>query len=206
MNSINFNGKTVFPSKVICVGKNYAEHIQELNDQLAEQTVIFIKPNSAINTETVTIDSPDEIHYEAEISLLVENNRYVAVAFGLDLTKRQLQRQLKDKGLPWERSKAFDKSAIFSDFVLLKTDISEIKLEFQINGILVQQASYDLMLTKPEQVLEDIQSFLTLENYDVVMTGTPKGVGKLNNNDVLVGRISDHTGIIIETSWTVING
>ncbi len=204
MNSIIFKDEQYFPSKVICIGKNYAEHIKELNDRVTDQMVIFIKPNSAITRDGINIDSEDDIHYEAEISFLIKDNQYIAVGFGLDLTKRTVQQKLKQNGLPWERAKAFDGSAVFSDFIALRSDINEIKLELHINNVLVQQANYELMLNKPEQIMAEVQTFITLEDFDIIMTGTPRGVGKLNHGDTLNGKIIDNNGLIIEKTWVIV--
>jgi len=202
MNSIRFNDEDVYPSKVVCIGKNYVEHIRELNDNIPENPVIFIKPNSAISDQ-VLFNDQESVHYEAEISFLIRNNQYVGVGIGLDLTKREVQNQLKAAGLPWERAKAFDNSAVFSNFVIFDCTVSNLRLEFWINGELRQHANYELMLTKPIAIRNEIQSFLTLEDNDVVMTGTPKGVGPIHTGDVLLGRIFDNEHLIIEHSWVV---
>jgi 2-keto-4-pentenoate hydratase/2-oxohepta-3-ene-1,7-dioic acid hydratase in catechol pathway len=140
--------------------------------------VVFLKPNSAISTELISFHQ-ESIHYEAELCFLVENGRFSAVGIGLDLTKRQLQSQLKSKGLPWERAKAFNGSAILSDFIPISTDNQEWCFSLTVNDQLAQLGHSQLMIYSPAQIFNELASFITLEDGDVVMTGTPKGVGKV---------------------------
>ena len=200
MKSIKFNGKEIQPSKVVCVGRNYVEHIKELNNEMPTEPVIFIKPNSAISNNLHTNET-EEIHYEGEICFLINNGQIQGVGFGLDLTKRKVQSTLKNKGLPWERAKAFDKSAVFSEFV----DCGELQsysMELYINNELIQVASYDLMIHKPDALLNDITQFLTLEDGDIIMTGTPKGVGVVKLGDKFTAKLFSNDNLIIESSWT----
>jgi len=202
MKSIKLNGTECFPSKIICVGRNYVEHIEELNNEMPTEPVVFIKPNSAISSEII-FHQEVEIHYEAEISFLIRNKKLSAVAIGLDLTKRQVQTRLKEKSLPWERAKAFDGSAVLSAFVYFDGDVSQLKMELFINGELKQLATYALMLNKPNDLLQDVQSFLSLEDNDILMTGTPKGVGRIHQGDRFVGKIYEKDKLIIEYAWIV---
>lgn len=200
MKSVKFNGKECQPSKIVCVGRNYVEHIKELNNEMPTEPVIFIKPNSAISNSLHT-NKTEEIHYEGEICFLVNNGQIQGVGFGLDLTKRKLQSTLKTKGLPWERAKAFDKSAVFSQFV----DCGELQsysMELYINNELIQVANYDLMIHKPDALLDDISQFLTLEDGDIIMTGTPKGVGIVYLGDKFTAKLFSNEHLIIESSWT----
>ena len=142
MQSILLNGQSVTPSKVVCLGRNYVEHIEELNNEVPTEPVIFVKPNSAITTEICT-HAIDAIHYEAEISFIIENNQFIAAGIGLDLTKREVQSTLKTKSLPWERAKGFDKSAVFSEFVAIDNEIETLRLVLSINNVIIQQANYD---------------------------------------------------------------
>jgi 2-keto-4-pentenoate hydratase/2-oxohepta-3-ene-1,7-dioic acid hydratase in catechol pathway len=199
--SIRLDGKDIQPSKIICIGRNYVEHIEELNNEVPTEPVIFMKPNSAISTEIYT--AADAIHYEGEITFLMLSGKIHAVGFGLDLTKRDIQSGLKAKGLPWERAKAFDNSAVFSEFVAFNGNISELRMELTINGKLVQQASYELMLNKPDNIISEINSFLSFEDGDLIMTGTPKGVGVINVGDVFVGKIFEKDNMLVEKSWVV---
>lgn len=203
MNTILMDGEALIPSKIVCVGRNYAAHIEELHHALPEQPVIFVKPNSAISDE-VRFQPQDVIHYEAEITLLVQGGTFVGVGLGLDLTKRELQTYLKQNGLPWERAKGFDGAAVFSDFVPLDGQVSHLAMELSVNGELKQRGGYELMLFKPEMLLQEITSFMTLEDHDLLMTGTPKGVGPIKPNDLLQGRILSNNKELITAEWTVV--
>lgn len=201
MNSITINNKQLCPSKIICIGRNYVDHIKELNNDIPNEPVIFMKPNSSVSDE-LRFNTQDAIHYEGEISFLVQAGKLSAVGFGLDLTKRDIQTQLKTKGLPWERAKAFDGSAVFSEFVDFES-INDLRLELFINDRLIQSGGYNLMLYKPDDVYKEISSFMTLEDGDVIMTGTPKGVGKINIGDVFLGKIFSKDKLLVQHSWTV---
>ncbi|TWX47837.1 fumarylacetoacetate hydrolase family protein [Colwellia hornerae] len=202
MNSVKHNGRTLIPSKVVCIGRNYVEHIEELDNEIPTEPVVFIKPNSAISNN-IENNQDEEIHYEGEISFIIENNKISGIGFGLDLTKRKLQNVLKSKGLPWERAKAFDKSAVFSEFVSCDGDYQSYKMELYIDNHLIQFANYPLMINKPEMLITDIQRFLTLEDGDIIMTGTPKGVGIINLGQLFTAKIYENEEIIIEQSWLV---
>jgi len=203
MNSIRIDGQEVVPSKIVCVGRNYAAHVEELHHTLPEQPVIFIKPNSAISGE-VRFHPRDVIHYEAEIVLLVRGGKFTGVGLGLDLTKRELQTHLKQNGLPWERAKAFDGAAVFSEFVEIDGQVARLVLEFSVNGEVKQQGGYELMLFKPELLLEEISGFMTLEDNDLLMTGTPKGVGPIGLGDRLAGRIFSGSDELVNVEWVVV--
>jgi len=202
MNSVKWDGKAVYPSKVVCIGRNYAEHIKEFDNEPDQDPVIFLKPNSAISNEVYSSKS-ELIHYEGEITFLISCGDLSGIGFGLDLTKRDLQYQLKTKGWPWERAKAFDRSAVFSEFVTFNGDISALRMEFYINDVLVQHGNYDLMLSKPAQMLEEAKSFLTFEDGDLLMTGTPKGVGTVNPGDRYLGKIFEKDKLVVQGSWVV---
>ena len=202
MNAIQSDSKAIYPSKVVCIGRNYVAHINELNNDVPDQAVIFLKPNSAISSE-IYHNAVDEIHYEGEISFLIESGKISAVGFGLDLTKRDIQTALKAKGLPWERAKAFDNSAVFSEFKSFKGNIDDLRMELYINGELVQQGGCNLMLFKPQSILAEVKSFLTLEDGDVIMSGTPSGVGKVNSGDEFIGKVFEQNELIVEHHWLV---
>ena len=202
MNHIKTNNKTIHPTKVICIGRNYVDHIKELNNETPSEPVIFMKPNSAIS-DGINYHKNDAIHYEGEISFVVNKGKLDAVGFGLDLTKREVQSKLKAKGLPWERAKAFDGSAVFSEFVPVEGNMEELRLELWINGELIQSGGVDLMLYKPEEILTEISTFSTPEDGDIIMTGTPKGVGVINKNDVFIGKIYSNKSLLVENTWIV---
>ncbi len=202
MKSVIWDGKAIYPSKIVCIGRNYAEHIKEFDNEATLEPVIFIKPNSAISNGVHSSKS-ELIHYEGEITFLISSGELSGVGFGLDLTKRDLQYKFMDKGWPWERAKSFDRSAVFSDFVAFKGDISDLRMEFYINDVLVQFGNHDLMLNKPPQLLNEAKSFLTFEDGDLLMTGTPKGVGSVNSGDRYLGKIFEKEKLIVEGSWVV---
>ena len=203
MQFVKLNGKEIIPSKIVYVGRNYVEHIEELNNEISTEPVIFIKPNSAISSEVYS-NQDDPIHYEGEICFLIQSNSLFAVGFGLDLTKRELQTKLKFKGLPWEKAKSFDKSAVFSEFVIFTGAIQNLNMELYLNNKRVQKAGYDLMLNKPDEILNETRHFLTLEDGDLIMSGTPKGVGVLKAGDTLTGKIYQRENILVEASWRVL--
>ena len=202
MKSITLNNTELKPSKLVCIGRNYVDHIKELNNETPTEPVIFMKPNSAI-TDEITFNETDAVHYEGEISFIVQSGKLAAVGFGLDLTKREVQSRLKSKGLPWERAKAFDGAAVFSEFVDIDFDIQDLRMELWINNKLQQSGGYDLMLLRPDKILTEIQSFMTLEDNDIIMTGTPKGVGKVNLGNEFIGKIYAKNKLLIEKTWVV---
>jgi len=202
MNAIQFENQSIYPSKIICIGRNYVAHIEELNNDVPDEPVIFIKPNSAISDE-INLLEDEEIHYEGEICFLIKDGELSAVSFGLDLTKRQVQKRLKEKGLPWERAKAFDGSAIFSEFIPFDGNANSLSLELSINGELKQKGGYQLMLFKPEVLLKEIKRDFTLEDGDIIMTGTPSGVGEVNSGDVFTGIVISKKSKLIEHNWVV---
>lgn len=202
LGTIKLNGKNIIPSKVVCVGKNYTEHIYELGDEVPDKMVLFVKPNSAINTK-VQLSGDEPIHYEGEICFLYEGGTFSAVGFGLDLTKRALQSKLKEKGLPWERAKAFDGAAVFSQFTDFDESPASLNFTMTINGETRQEGKVGLMIYKPHQILKEIQSFMTLFDGDVVMTGTPKGVGPLAAGDLVEAVLKNGDKVLQQVSWTV---
>ena len=202
MNSIIFDGKDVYPSKIVCIGRNYVDHIEELHNEVPKQPVIFIKPNSSISSDVYS-SKHDVIHYEGEISFLISSDKLKGVGFGLDLTKREVQSNLKSKGLPWERAKSFDKSAVFSEFVTFRGNISDLRMELYINGSLVQKGSCDLMLNKPDEILNEATGFLSFEDGDLIMSGTPKGVVPIKSCDKFNGKIFEKGKLLVEGFWVV---
>ncbi|AIT08665.1 2-keto-4-pentenoate hydratase [Candidatus Francisella endociliophora] len=172
-------------SKVICVGRNYIEHIQELNNETPESPVIFIKPNSSIS-KTLELSDKRETHYECEIIFAFDKDSKIkAVGLGLDLTDRALQSKLKAKGLPWELAKSFDNSAVISDFVeITENEISYLNFKAYKNNELIQHADYNLMMYKPNEIINFLnESEISICENDLLMTGTPKGVGIVNRGD-----------------------
>lgn len=202
MKSVRLDGKEIYPSKIICIGRNYVGHIEELGNEIPEEPVIFLKPNSAISVD-IQSGIPGEIHFEGEISILVRSGGLSAVGFGLDLTKRKLQSGLKAKGLPWERSKSFDGAAVFSGFVTFNGQVDDLRLELYINDLLVQQGGCELMMVKPDEIFAEVKTFLSLEDGDLIMTGTPAGVGPVHAGDRFNGKIFEKDKLIVEGMWVV---
>jgi 2-keto-4-pentenoate hydratase/2-oxohepta-3-ene-1,7-dioic acid hydratase in catechol pathway len=202
MNSIKLDGRDIYPSKIVCVGRNYVDHIKELDNEIPSEPVIFMKPNSSIASE-IHSSEHDVIHYEGEISFLVIDDELRGVGFGLDLTKREVQSELKAKGLPWERAKSFDGSAVFSQFVSFRGKINDLRMELYRNDEMVQQSGCDLMLHKPKIIFNEVKSFLSFEDGDVIMTGTPRGVGAINSGDKFAGKILEKEKLIVEGFWIV---
>jgi 2-keto-4-pentenoate hydratase/2-oxohepta-3-ene-1,7-dioic acid hydratase in catechol pathway len=126
------------------------------------------------------------------------------VGFWIGITKRELHTNLKAKGLPWERAKSFDNSAVFSDFVTFGGNINDLRMELYINGNLVQRGGCNLMINMPYHLLDEAKSFLSFEDGDLMMTGTPEGVGPVNSGDKFIGIIFDKDKSLIEGSWLVI--
>jgi len=201
MNQIKFSNNLVTPSKVVCVGRNYVEHIKELNNEMPSQMVIFNKPNSAI-TNSLKYFS-DTHRFEGELCYLIKDSAIVGVGFGLDLTDKKAQDYAKQKGLPWERAKAFDGSAVLSDFIEFKGNLEDLSFKLFINGKLQQEANYDLMIYKPNTILKEINSFMNLEDNDIIMSGTPKGVGNYQKGDIFEAKIYENEKEILSAEWVV---
>lgn len=200
MRSVIAFGAPCTPSKVLCVGRNYAAHIEELGNTVPEEMVVFIKPNSAL-TDELQSQRDEPLHYEGEIALLIRNGEFAAVAFGLDLTLRRLQSRLKAAGLPWERAKAFDGAALFSEFVALPATGESLSLRLHIDGELRQHGDQAMMLYQPAAILEELQTFTTLEDNDIVMTGTPAGVGEITPGAQFKGSIYAGETLLTEVAW-----
>ena len=200
MNTVNFNGKKISPSKIICVGRNYADHINELGNEVPDEMVLFMKPNSSI-TDTLCSFSGEPLHYEGEISFMYMDGGFKAAAFGLDLTKRELQSRLKKKGLPWERAKSFDGAALFSTFVPVNCSI-DLSIILKINNKIIQASDEEHMIYKPDEILKEIKKYFTLYDGDIVMSGTPKGVGTVTAGDIFKGLILDGKELLSSAEWT----
>ena len=201
MKNIIYNDKTLIPSKVVCIGRNYVEHIKELGNEIPQNMVVFNKPNSAISNALYYYSN--KCRFEGEICFLIQNNSIAGVGVGLDLTKADVQNHLKEKGLPWERAKGFDGSAVLSHFVTLEDALESLTMKLYINDELIQFASYDLMMYKPKVMLEEIQSFMSLEDGDVIMSGTPKGVNTYAMNDTFVAKLYANEKLILSCEWVV---
>ena len=203
MRTVEFNGNAVVPNKVVCVGKNYVAHIEEMNSVIPDNMVVFMKPNASIG-DTLKAELGETLHYEAEICLLIRDARVAGVGFGLDLTKRTTQAKLKGAGLPWERSKSFNGAALFSQFVAAPVSLSALVLELWVDDELRQRGGVDSMLYRPTDILDEVQSFITLDDYDIVMTGTPAGVGPIKIGEHFKGRLFDADRELVSVDWVAI--
>ena len=201
--------------KVVCIGRNYAEHAKELNNPVPDEPLLFIKPSTAITSLSQPIVLPQGrggLHYETELAILMgerltnasETDAIKAVAgvgLALDLTLRDLQSSLKAKGLPWEKAKAFDGSCSLSAFVApAGLDLTQLQLTLRINDQIRQQGDTAQMLLPVTALLAYISEWFTLLPGDVVLTGTPAGVGQLHAGD----RLQVQLGQVINTETLVI--
>ncbi len=194
--------------KIICVGRNYVEHIAELNNERPDEPVLFIKPDTALLGKEFPFVIPDfsqDIHYEAEVVVKITkvgkyidakfaSKYYDQVSLGIDFTARDIQAKLKEKGLPWEKAKAFDNSAFVGDFIA-KTQVEsmdELAFSFVQNGKIVQQATTAQMIWKIDELIAEISRYFTLKTGDLIFTGTPAGVGKVTPGDVLEGYLGEN--------------
>ena len=200
MSTVRFNGIEVRPGKVICVGKNYAAHISEMNSVPAENMVVFMKPATSIGQELHAV-LDETLHYEGEICLLIQAGQVAGVGFGLDLTKRETQSKLKTAGLPWERSKAFTGSALFSEFVTAPDDLNQLRVELFVDNETRQAGDVSLMLYPPDIILAELKQFLVLEDFDIIMTGTPAGVGPVKAGEKFEGRVCDGERELVGGAW-----
>ena len=191
--------------KIVCVGRNYAEHARELGNEVPEKPVIFLKPASALiydNDKVIHPDFSEDMHHEAELVLLIGKNVKNAntseaeeaisgYGVGLDMTLRDVQNKLRKEGNPWTVAKGFDTSAVISNFVLKKD--YKLTLDEEIilstNGIIKQKAKLNTMILNPVEIVEYISSLMTLEEGDLIYTGTPAGVSKVSPGDKLHAEI-----------------
>ena len=199
MKTIQFDNKLYTPSKVICIGRNYVEHIEELNNEMPSSMVVFNKPNSSISEELYFVSA--DTRFEGEICFLMLDNQIVGIGFGLDLTKADIQNHLKQKGLPWERAKGFNNAAVLSEFVPFDGNVEDLRFELYLNDQLQQFANHDLMIYKPKEMIEEILSFMDIEDGDIIMTGTPKGVATYVKNDKFLGKIFYKDEVILEKEF-----
>jgi 2-keto-4-pentenoate hydratase/2-oxohepta-3-ene-1,7-dioic acid hydratase in catechol pathway len=188
--------------KIICIGRNYAKHIEELANEKPTSPVVFLKPDSAILPKNNPFFIPpfsNDVHYEVEI--LVKINKvgkfidakfthkyYDEIGLGIDFTARDVQDECKAKGLPWEKAKAFDGSAVIGEFYPKEQfDLDTISFQLYKNNTLVQDGKSNTMLWKIDELIAYVSQYFTLKKGDIIFTGTPEGVGKVSENDVLKG-------------------
>ncbi|WP_028668578.1 fumarylacetoacetate hydrolase family protein [Runella zeae] len=191
--------------KIICIGRNYVDHIHELQNAIPEDPVIFQKPDTALLKDNAPFYYPDftqDLHHEVEIVVKINkmgknidekfaHKYYNEIGIGIDFTARDLQSKLKSKGLPWELAKAFDGSAPISEFIP-KTefaDLQNLNFHLDVNGQTRQQGNTSLMLFKIDYIISFVSRFFTLKTGDLLFTGTPKGVSPVKVGDTLTAYI-----------------
>jgi 2-keto-4-pentenoate hydratase/2-oxohepta-3-ene-1,7-dioic acid hydratase in catechol pathway len=193
--------------KIICIGRNYVDHIAELNNKKPKDPVVFLKSDSSLLLKNQPFFIPEfsnEIHYEVEILIKIKkigkfiepkfsHKYYDQISLGIDFTARDLQNELKSNGLPWEKAKAFDGSALVGKWVNKNNfdSLDNLNFSLDLNGNTVQKGNTSLMLWTTDQIISYVSKFFTLKIGDIIFTGTPSGVGKVNINDELVGKIEN---------------
>ncbi|WP_163708203.1 fumarylacetoacetate hydrolase family protein [Mangrovibacterium lignilyticum] len=192
--------------KIICIGRNYSEHARELNNEIPSEPVMFMKPDSALlrNNDPFYIPSfSQDVHFECELIVRINrlgknieprfaNRYYDEIGLGIDFTARDLQGKLKEKGLPWEKAKAFDRSAVISTDFIPKSelaDVNAIKFQLNKNGELVQNGDSSQMLFPIDELISQVSNYFTLKIGDLIYSGTPSGVGPVAIGDRLEGFI-----------------
>jgi 2-keto-4-pentenoate hydratase/2-oxohepta-3-ene-1,7-dioic acid hydratase in catechol pathway len=200
--------------KIICVGRNYADHAKELQNDVPTVPVIFMKPKSALLLPTKPLYYPEftqDLQYECEVVVRIcKNGKYIQekfankyydqVSLGIDFTARDLQREQQKKGLPWEIAKAFDGSAAVGTFVpiTVETEVSNLAFQLQLNGETVQDGHTRQMIFSVDHIIAYVSQFFTLHIGDMIFTGTPAGVGKVNRDDKLEGYLQGNKVLDVE--------
>ena len=193
--------------KLICIGRNYVDHINELSNERPDEPVVFIKPDSAILPKEQDFYIPEfsnDVHYEVEVLVKIKkvgkhiskefaHKYYDEVGLGIDFTARDLQSKLKSKGLPWEKAKGFDGAAVVGRWLSkdMFKDMDNLKFSLSKNNEIVQDGNTSLMLWKIDEIIAHISTYFMLKKGDIIFTGTPAGVGKVSPNDYLVGSLED---------------
>lgn len=195
--------------KIICIGRNYVEHIAELANERPTEPVVFLKPDTSILLHKQPFFIPpftNDVHHEVEV--VVKINRigkyiekqfahkyYEEIGLGIDFTARDIQQQLKDKGLPWEKAKSFDGAAVVSKEFINKKELgnlNEMSFELYKNDTLQQRGNTSLMLWDIDSIIEHVSQYFTLKIGDLIFTGTPAGVSRVQENDTLKGVLAGH--------------
>ena len=193
--------------KIICIGRNYVNHIEELQNERPDEPVIFLKPDTAVLPKKFPFVIPEfsnDVQHEIEILVKITkvgkyidakfaHKYYDEIGIGIDFTARDVQNKLKEKGLPWEKAKAFDGSAVIGDFVSKKlfSSIENITFELKKNEKIVQKGNTSNMLWKIDEIIAHVSQYFTLKKGDIIFTGTPEGVAAVKPDDVLEGFIED---------------
>ena len=208
--------KEIAIGKIVCVGRNYAEHAKELGNEVPDKPVVFLKPTSAVIYSGEDIIHPTfgkDLHHEIELVLLIgakvkdaspeeADNAIAGYGVGLDMTLRDVQTNLKSKGHPWTIAKCFDTSAVLSEFVLkgeLNLTLDE-EIFLSVNDEIRQKEKLNKMIFKPGELVQYLSSLMTLEKGDLIFTGTPKGVGKVQSGDVIKAGIEGVVELTVRVS------
>ncbi len=189
--------------KIICIGRNYLDHIEELQNKRPSAPIVFIKPDSSILPKEQDFYIPEfsnDIHYEVEVLVKIKKvgkhidvkfapNYYDEIGLGIDFTARDLQQSLKENGLPWEKAKGFDGATVIGTWVSKANfkNINDLNFSLSKNNKLVQKGNTSLMLWRIDELIAYVSTFFTLKKGDVLFTGTPAGVGSVKTNDYLSG-------------------
>ena len=189
--------------KIICIGRNYANHIEELKNERPSEPVVFMKPDSAILLKQhpfVIPEFSEDIHHEIELIVKISkvgkyiepkfaHKYYDEISVGIDFTARDLQAKLKEKGLPWEKAKAFDGSAVIGEFLPKSQFVSLENVTFELtnNNVTVQKGNSNMMMWNIDELISYVSQFFTLKIGDIIFTGTPEGVAAVKPDDVLEG-------------------
>jgi len=200
--------------KIICIGRNYVKHIEELGNDRPDEPVVFLKPDSSILLKQhpfVIPEFTDDVHHEVELLVKINkvgkyiepkfaSNYYDEIGLGIDFTARDLQVKLKEKGLPWEKAKSFDGAAVIGDFYP-KSDYKSLEnIEFKLvkNGEIVQLGTTSHMIWKIDELIAHVSQFFTLKKGDIIFTGTPEGVAAVKPNDILEGYLENKKSFRIQ--------
>ena len=200
--------------KIICVGRNYVDHIKELDNKRPDSPVIFLKPETSIIHKKQPFFIPNysnNIQFEVEIIVQISrlgrsispqfsHKYYNEIGLGIDFTARDIQNDLKNKGLPWEISKAFDGSALIGKWINKNeiNDLNNINFNLKKNKKIVQEGNSSKMLWNIDELISEISKYFTLKIGDIIFTGTPSGVGKVYENDILTGSLNDKESFSIK--------
>ena len=199
--------------KIFCIGRNYSEHAKELGNAVPENPVVFSKPDTALLKNGEPFYHPDfsnDVHHEIELVIRINKmgkkiqpkfarNYFNEIGLGIDFTARDIQQQLKEKGLPWELAKAFDGSAPLGDFINIESvDLKSIQFSLSKNGSIVQQGNTAHMIFSFEEIVSFISQYFTLKVGDLIFTGTPAGVSKVSIGDILEGFIEQQKMLVCE--------
>jgi 2-keto-4-pentenoate hydratase/2-oxohepta-3-ene-1,7-dioic acid hydratase in catechol pathway len=191
--------------KIICIGRNYSDHVKEMGNSISKSPIFFLKPNSALLPKRNPFFIPNfsnEIHYEVELVYKIKKvgksidqsfskNYYSEIGLGIDFTARDLQEECKKNGHPWEIAKSFDQSALVGEEFIDLNSVNELNFSLLKNGEIVQESNANKMIFNIDQIISYVSNYMTLKTGDLIFTGTPSGVGPIKIGDSLEGFIND---------------